>query len=314
MLYRDGVRLEREDLQDHIQILQERFPTYFRKENPLPIKLDFIKSAKFYVEVFRPGGEVSAGRILKSPQKRKIKSYGFEMNEGFKTEIRYSDKAPSNRGGDVKWSNTFIDIESDTLLRPVVDLEKLIFLWFYSDNFVNNDCENKKKDAKFEFIIPEVQVESKYDNIKYRRRLEDEILIEDTRISYDSLKSIAKLMNISLRGEEKVDRVTFFDNLVNNPSRVKNYDAIKGNQAPEKGTTVDEVVSLTNVKNLVANLVDGLRLFEDESVNKWRIKGPGKAKYLCDVDGDSEEAKMFNLVEYVSNNPEAFEIVKGLVK
>jgi hypothetical protein len=121
-------------------------------------------------------------------------------------------------------------------------------------------------------------------------------------------------MNIELRGEEKVDRVTFFDVIVNNPSMVKNYDAIKGNQAPEKGTTVDEVVSLTNVKNLVANLVDGLRLFEDESVNKWRIKGPGKAKYLCDVEGDSEEAKMFNLVEYVSNNPEAFETVKGLVK
>jgi hypothetical protein len=314
MLYRDGIRLEREDLQEHIEILQQKFPTFFRKESPLPIKIDYIKSAKFYIDLFRPGGETSAGRVLKSPQPKKIKSYGFDVDDGFKTEVRYSEKAPSTKGGDIKWVNSLIEISSETILRPSVDLEKLIFLWFYSDNFVNNYCENKRKDAKFEFIIPEVQVESKYDNIKYRRRLEDEILIEDTRISYDSLKSIAKLMNISLRGEEKVDRITFFDNLVNNPSRVKNYDAIKGNQVPEKGTTVDEVVSLTNVKNLVASLVDGLKLFEDESVNKWRIKGPGKAKYLCDVDGDSEEAKMFNLVEYVSNNPEAFEIVKGLVK
>jgi hypothetical protein len=314
MLYRDGARLDREDLQEYIEILQERFPTFFRKENPLPIKIDFIQSAKFYVDVFRPGGDVSAGKRLRSPQPKPISLVGYENNNGFRTEVRYSEKAPIIRNGDAKWSGSTMSIGSDTILRPGVDLEKLIYLWFYSGHFVNNDCPNKVGNAKFEFIIPEAQVESKYDNIKYRRRLEDEILIEDTRISYDSLKSIAKLMNISLRGEEKVDRVTFFDSIVNSPAKVKNYDAIKGNQVPEKGTTVDEVVSLTNVKNLVASLVDGLKLFEDESVNKWRIKGPGKAKYLCDVDGDSEEAKMFNLVEYVSNNPEAFEIVKGLVK
>jgi hypothetical protein len=314
MLYRDGIRLEREELQEHVEILQERFPTFFRKENPLPIRIDYIKSAKFYVDLFRPGGDISAGRVLKSPQPIPIKMVGYDMENGFKTEVRFSDKSPTIKGNSPDWDNFKLKIGSDTVLSPKVDLEKLIFLWFYCPHFVNNDCQNKSANARFEFIIPEVQVESKYDNIKYRRRLEDEILIEDTRISYDSLKSIAKLMNISLRGEEKVDRVTFFDSIVNNPAKVKNYDAIKGNQVPEKGTTVDEVVSLTNVKNLVANLVDGLKLFEDESVNKWRIKGPGKAKYLCDVDGDSEEAKMFNLVEYVSNNPEAFEIVKGLVK
>jgi hypothetical protein len=314
MLYRDGVRLEREDLQDHIEILQERFPTYFRKENPLPIRIDYIKSAKFYVDLFRPGGDVSAGRSLRSPQPLNVFSVGYDNDNGFKVEVRYSESAPVIKNGEPTWRQRKISLHSDLILKPTVDLEKLIFLWFYCDHFTNNECPNKRPTAKFEFIIPEVQVESKYDNIKYRRRLEDEILIEDTRISYDSLKSIAKLMNVTLRGEEKVDRVTFFDSIVNSSARVKTYDAIKGNQVPEKGTTVDEVVSLTNVKNLVANLVDGLRLFEDESVNKWRIKGPGKAKYLCDVDGDSEEAKMFNLVEYVSNNPEAFEIVKGLVK
>jgi hypothetical protein len=314
MIYREGERLQREDLQDHIEILKQKFPTFFRKDNPLPIQIDFIESAKFYIEGFRPGGDVSIGRILKRPQPTSISSIGYEDNNGFLSEIIYTEKSPVFKNGDVKFENTKILLSENTVIRPGVDLEKLIFLWFYCNHFTNNDCRKKRGNARFEFIIPEVQVESKYDNIKYRRRLEDEILIEDTRISYDSMKSIAKLMNIPLRGEEKVDRVTFFDVIVNNPSMVKNYDAIKGNQVPEKGTTVDEVVSLTNVKNLVANLVDGLKLFEDESVNKWRIKGPGKAKYLCDVEGDSEEAKMFNLVEYVSNNPEAFETVKGLVK
>jgi hypothetical protein len=314
MLYKDGMRLEREDLQDHIEILQQKFPTFFRKENPLPIKIDFVQSAKFYVELFRPGGDISAGKILKSPQPRQIKSYGFEIDGGFKTEIRYSEKSPSMKGGDIQWTNPLIEIGSDTYLNPGTDLEKLIFLWFYSNNFVNNDCEIKKNDAKFEFIIPEVQVESKYNNIKARRRLEDEILIEETRMSYDMVKSVSKLMGLSLRGEEKSDRITLFDSVLNSPSLLKNYDAIKGNMVVDKPSTVDAVVGLTQIKNLVASAVENLKLFEDESVNKWRIKSPGKAKYLCDIDGDTDEAKLFNLVEFVSNNPEAFETVKGLIK
>lgn len=314
MIYREGTRLDREDLQEHIEILQEKFPTYFRKENPLPIKIDFIKSAKFYIDLFRPGGDVSAGRVLKSPQPRKIKSYGFEIDGGFKTEVRYSDKAPTVRNGDVKWGNSLIEVGSNTVLQPIVDLEKLIFLWFYSDNFVNNDALNKKGDARFEFIIPEKEVESKYDNIKARRRLEDEILIEETRISYDLVKEIASKMNISLRGEEKVDRVSLFDRLVSSPSNVKAYDSLKGQYKPEASSTVEAVVGLTQIKNLVASAVENLKLFEDESVNKWRIKAPGKPKYLCDIEGESNEEKLFNLVEFVSNDSEALKTVQGLLK
>lgn len=314
MIYRDGVRLEREDLQEHIEILQQKFPTFFRKENPLPIKIDYIKSSKFYVELFRPGGDVSAGKVLKSPQPRPVKSIGYEIDGGFKVEVRYSDKMPTFRNGEPVWSSSRISIGSDTILKPGADLEKLIFLWFYCDHFTNNDCETKRTDAKFEFIIPEVQVESKYSSIKARRRLEDEILIEETRMSYDMVKSVAKLMGLNLRGEEKTDRVTLFDTVVNSPSRLKSYDAIKGNMVIDKPSTVDAVVGLTQIKNLVANAVENLKLFEDESVNKWRIKAPGKAKYLCDIEGDNDETKLFNLVEFVSNNPEAFETVKGLIK
>jgi hypothetical protein len=314
MIYRDGMRLEREDLQEHIEILQEKFPTFFRKENPLPIKIDFIQSSKFYVDVYRPGGDVSAGRRLRSPQPKPISATGYEMIDGFRTEIRFSDKAPVVKNGDVKWSSSYLFVGSDTLLRPMVDLEKLIFFWFYSGNFVNNDCLNKNSKAKFEFIIPAAQVESKYDNIKSRRRLEDEILIEETRISYDLVKEISSKMNITLRGEERVDRVALFDRLTGSPSSVKTYDSLKAQYKPEASSTVEAVVGLTQIKNLVASAVENLKLFEDESVNKWRIKAPGKPKYLCDIEGESNEEKLFNLVEFVSNDSEALKTVQGLLK
>ena len=314
MIYRDGMRLEREDLQEQIEILKTKFPTFFRSENPLPVTIDYLPSQKFYVDLYRPGGETSAGRVLKAPQPSNVFSIGYEIQDGFRTEVRYSQTPPILRGNDLSWKSSKISLFSGMNLNPIVDLEKLIFLWFYSDHFANNDCKNKRKNARFEFIIPEVQVESKYTNIKARRRLEDEILIEESRMSYDMVKSIAKLMSLTLRGEEKSDRITLFDTVVNSPSKLKNYDAIKGNMVIDKPSTVDAVVGLTQIKNLVANAVENLKLFEDESVNKWRIKAPGKAKYLCDIEGDNDETKLFNLVEFVSNNPEAFETVKGLIK
>jgi hypothetical protein len=314
MIYRDGMRLEREDLQEHIEILQEKFPTYFRKENPLPIKIEYVKSAKFYVDLFRPGGEVSAGRVLKSPQPFPISTISYELNGGFKTEVRYAEKSPVIRSGEPVFENLKLKIGSDTILRPVVDIEKLIFLWFYSPYFSNNDYEFKRKDAKFEFIIPEQQIESKYDNIKARRRMEDEILIEESRVSYELIQSFAKHINLNIRGEEKVDRIAIFDYLMASPMNLKNFDAFKQKFAPEPSSTVEAVVGLTQIKNLVASAVENLKLFEDESVNKWRIKAPGKPKYLCDIEGESNEEKLFNLVEFVSNDSEALKTVQGLLK
>ena len=314
MIYREGTRLDREDLREHIEILQEKFPTYFRKENPLPVKIDFIQSAKFYVDAFRPGGDISAGRVLKRPQPIGIKPVGYENDGGFLSEIRYTESAPIVSGGELKWNNSTMRLSEKTILQPVVDLEKLIFLWFYCDHFTNNDCIKKRGSAQFEFIIPEQQVESKYDNIKARRRLEDEILIEETRISYDLVKEIASKMNIPLRGEEKVDRVSLYDGIAYSSDRIKLYDSLKAQYKPEASSTVEAVVGLTQIKNLVASAVENLKLFEDESVNKWRIKAPGKPKYLCDIEGESNEEKLFNLVEFVSNDSEALKTVQGLLK
>jgi hypothetical protein len=313
MIYREGERLTREDLSEHIAILKQVFPTYFRQENPLPIKIDFIKSAKFSVDLYRPGGEIPAGKKLKSPQPRSITSKGYENVNGFRSEVRYTETAPVFNGNSVNWGKIKVTLGEDTVLRPIVDLEKLIFLWFYCDHFTNNECLNKRKDASFEFIIPEKQIESKYDNITFRRNLEDEILIEDTRMSYEAIKSIANSFGLNLRGEEKVDRVHLFDIIMGSNSSYQKYVNAKSSIVLEKKSTVSEVVELTQVKNIVANLVDSLKIFDDEK-GAWRIKGPGKPKFLCDIEGETPEEKLFNLVEFVSSNQEVLQSVKSLVK
>ena len=313
MIYREGVRLEKADLLDKIEVLKEVFPTYFRKENPLPVVIDYIQSAKFQVSAFTPGGDNLVGTMWKAPQPMGVSNVGYEEEDGFRSEIRYTDKAPIFSGSSVDWPKVQMDLSSKMKLMPSVDLEKLIFLYFYCDHFVNNDCANKRKSARFEFIIPEKQVDSKYDDIASRRKLEDEILIEETRMSYEMVSSIMKNMGLNARGEEKVDRVRLFDIVSSSKSMHSKYSLLKGKIVPEKKSTVNEVVELTQVKNIVANLVDNLKIFDDEK-GAWRIKGPGKPKFLCDIEGETPEEKLFNLVEFVSNNPEVLQHIKGLVK
>jgi len=313
MLYKEGERLDREDLKGHIEILKGIFPTYFRKENPLPIKLDYIQDRKYHVDSFRPGGDVFIGSNLRSPNPIGIRMVGYEDVDGFRSEIRYVDKAPVFNGSSISWPDYKFRIGTGTDLKPVVDLEKLIFLWFYSPVFINNDCANKSTSAPFEFIIPEKKIESKYDNITFRRKLEDEILIEGTRMSYDAIQSIAKSFELGLRGEEKVDRVHLFDFVISSNDSYRKYNEAKSSIVLEKKSTVSEVVELTQVKNIVANLVDSLKIFDDEK-GAWRIKGPGKPKFLCDIEGETPEEKLFNLVEFVSSNQEVLQSVKSLVK
>jgi hypothetical protein len=313
MIYREGVRLEKSDLLDKVEILKEVFPTYFRKENPLPIVIDYIQSAKFQVTAFTPGGDNVVGTIWKSPQPMGISNIGYEEEDGFRSEIRYTDRSPIITGSGLDWPRFQMDLSSKMKLEPGVDLEKLIFLYFYCSHFTNNQCPNKRKSARFEFIIPEKQIESKYDNIAARRKLEDEILIEETRMSYEMVKSIMNTIGLNIRGEEKVDRVQLFDVVLSSKSMYSKYITLKGNIIPEKKSTVSEVVELTQVKNIVANLVDNLKIFDDEK-GAWRIKGPGKPKFLCDIEGETPEEKLFNLVEFVSSNQEVLQSVKSLVK
>lgn len=313
MIYKEGYRLQKEDLLDKIEILKDVFPTFFRKENPLPIVIDYIQSAKFQVSAFTPGGDNLVGTIWKAPQPMGVSNVGYDEEDGFRSEIRYTEQAPVNSGSGFNWPRVQMDLSSKMKLIPGTDLEKLIFLYFYCDHFTNNECSNKRKSARFEFIIPEKQVDSKYDNIASRRKLEDEILIEETRMSYEMVKSIMNTIGLNVRGEEKVDRVQLFDVVLSSKSMHSKYISLKGTITPEKKSTVSEVVELTQVKNIVANLVDSLKIFDDEK-GAWRIKGPGKPKFLCDIEGETPEEKLFNLVDFVSSNQEVLQSVKSLVK
>lgn len=324
MLYREGKRLTKEDLQDHIEILKQTFPSFFRKQGALPIYYNYAKHRMRVVDLFTPGGDVKVGNRVIPPTPKGIKSIGHDMEDGFNVEVIFSKSAPNYSNGDYKFSNLNFQLAHSSKLEPSTDLELLIFLWFYCPEFNNNDCAYKKDNADFTFIIPADDVESKWDNISARRKFEDEILIEGSRISFEMLKAVMTKMNIPVRDEEKVDRITLFDLVSGSKASQEKYYSIKRSIAPEPevvtykpkveeaAKTVEAVVETTSLKNRVVALIESTKIYNDGT--DWKIKTGGKPKAICKVAGTGEDEEIFNLIEFVTSSLEAQEAIEKYSK
>lgn len=318
MLYREGKRLTKEDLQGHVEILKHKFPSFFRKENPLPIMFNYAKHRMRNVDLFKPGGDARVGMRSIPPVPKGIKSIGYDVEDGFKVEVVYSKTAPTFSGGDFRFNNLNLKLAHNTKLAPKTDLELLIFLWFYCPEFSNNDCSYKRDNADFSFVIPEVEVISKWDNIASRRKIEDEILIEGTRVSYEVVKNIMPKLGLDVRNEEKVDRIRLFDNVSSSQRAYAKYVELKSNLAPvekpkfTEAPTVERVVETTSLKNKISSLIDETKIYSDGA--DWKIKTGGKPKSICKIEGSSEDEEIFNLIEKVSQDTELQSIIEKYSK
>lgn len=325
MLYREGKRLAKEDLQDHIEILKQQFPSFFRKQGALPIYYNYAKHRMRVVDLFTPGGDTKVGNRVIPPTPKGIKSIGHDMEDGFNVEVIFSRSAPNYSNGDYKFNSLNFQLAHNSKLEPSTDLELLIFLWFYCPDFNNNDCAYKKSNADFTFVIPSDDVESKWDNISARRKFEDELLIEGTRISFDILKAVMTKMGIPVRNEEKVDRITLFDLVSGSKSSQEKYYTIKRAITPEVEVvsykpkveeaapkTIEAVVETTSLKNRVVALIEATKIYNDGT--DWKIKTGGKPKSICKVVGTGEDEEIFNLIEFVTSNLDAQEAIEKYSK
>lgn len=318
MLYREGKRLTKEDLQGHVEILKHKFPSFFRKENALPIMFNYAKHRMRNVDLFKPGGDARVGMRSIPPVPKGIKSIGYDVEDGFKVEVVYSKTAPTFSGGDFRFNNLNLKLAHNTKLNPKTDLELLVFLWFYCPEFSNNDCSYKKGNADFSFVIPEVEVISKWDNIASRRKIEDEILIEGTRVSYDLVKHVMPKLGLDVRNEEKVDRIRLFDNISSSQRAYAKYVEVKSSLAPVQKPvftevpTVERVVETTSLKNRITSLIDETKIYSDGA--DWKIKTGGKPKSICKIEGSSEDEEIFNLIEKVSQDAELQSIIEKYSK
>ena len=325
MLYREGKRLTKEDLQGHIEILKQTFPSFFRKQGALPIYYNYAKHRMRVVDLFTPGGDMKVGNRVIPPTPKGIKSIGHDMEDGFNVEVIFSKSAPNYSNGDYKFNNLNFQLAHNSKLEPSTDLELLIFLWFYCPEFNNNDCTYKKDNADFTFVIPADDVESKWDKIAARRKFEDELLIESTRVSFDVVKAIMSKMNIPVRDEEKVDRITLFDVVSGSKATQEKYYSAKRSIAPEVEVvtykpkvveavpkTVEAVVETTSLKNRVVALIEATKIYNDGT--DWKIKTGGKPKAICKVAGTGEDEEVFNLIEFVTSDLAAQEAIEKYSK
>jgi hypothetical protein len=131
-------------------------------------------------------------------------------------------------------------------------------------------------------------------------------------------------MNVPIRNEEKVDRITLFDLVSGSKTSQEKYYSIKRSITPEveevsykpkvseAATTVEAVVETTSLKNRIVALIEATKIYNDGA--DWKIKTGGKPKAICKVAGTGENEEIFNLIEFVTNDLAAQDAIEKYSK
>jgi hypothetical protein len=221
MLYKDGVKIT--EFKPYTAVLEELFPNYFDKKNPQGIMIHYASEEKVLVRKRMQGAKESQQK-LNTPSPTSLKSVATVVNEdGVSIQIAYTPVAPikDNKADRLIYNKASITLEEGLVLHPVVDLEKLIFLYFYSNSFKNGHGETGI--GRFEFDMPDREAIKLI--AKGKRKNEYEGLIFHGGLTKAQVEEAMKILNIPIDARsEELNRVRLFNNVC--PSNTFNEDSV----------------------------------------------------------------------------------------
>jgi hypothetical protein len=300
MLYKNKERVT--DFKKYVEELKVVFPSFFSSSNPKGIQIRYVESSKQRVKK-RVGNNSKANTLtaLSSPLPTSFKAISYVVNEnGLREEIVFSKVAPefNPQKQALIFKKAELILSDETYLRPVQDLEQLIYLYFYSGFLVNG--KNANPAARLEFVVPEITAAKRVnDPIKRQINvLESEILFGEVGI--DVITNVLKVLGIPTDEEESVLRTRLFDHIVPNSTAFNDaalaqYQSLKGNSSGAASKAeVSEYVHLALVEGAVVDTENG-----------WCFVGKNgtTGQPFAEIVGVTKDEKVDNLVEAFVADP-----------
>lgn len=297
-----------EEIKAFKEILKKELPMSFDSETPVPVV--FRTSPKYTVKFPRfiahrqDDGQV--GQVSAGPPSMTIPYLEKTNENGFSVEWRITGRAPKVTDKGVVWDKegSRYRFSGTASFDPVNDLEIIIFLYFFSTEVVNNYREGNvaNQNGRFEIVKADVAASIDFDKLKKDSRINQLIVDDSTRLSYEELKKGAAIMRIAFTGIEKADRVIMFNEL-QNPKVFEQFTRILDDIREKKKNPFD--LSEINEKVKAAEAKGVLR----EVDGNWAItstEGDVKA-IVIKAEGQNKKAKLFNLVEHLKTDVGAVE-------
>lgn len=309
MIFIDNKR--QTDFTDEIKQLAVIFPNSFGSSaNNPPTPIEIKRDMAIRVSRFRPQvTDQPIGSVVKNGEPVQVATKGYFLKNGVRHEWRYSESFPTvNVKGEYEFEGRLLQLNSGMVFDPERDLEKIIFLWFYSSNFKNN--ANPKRGGMFSFVIPVVEARNRVSAMKYRNKVENEIINEDARMPRKKVETIMSALGLQVTGVEEQDRLTLVDQILASPDFADRYERQKLNvEAMSAGSSNTEPVD--NKLKVIKKLKSQQLLVEQSEHWVLLNENGGVVMTVTDVLGTKAPEKEMNLVTFLSASPKEWEAVEA---
>jgi len=304
-------RLTPAQIAEYREKLKEVFPRSFRDNNPEPVRLHYSKQYMRKVTRFDNKFNVNpTGReIRKMPALTVLKTVERVNEGGFSRTYMYSE-APLviKDNGEVQGGRGISIRPPGINLDPVMALEKIIFLYFFSSQ-VGDSGRGENRNAYTRFARPDIAAKENIAKITLNVDIHNTFLNEQTRISYDDLRKISSAMQIALNSDENEDRLTM-------------YSRCQDATVWERFKRVSqEVISQKNTSDL-SEINEKVKKAKSKEINvvrkkdgKWILTTTGgeHVRDIVEVNGSNANDQHLNLVDYLKGDPDTVQKMNELV-
>jgi hypothetical protein len=308
MIFIDGER--QTDFRKEREILKGVFPNSFDVANPAPIVVHRKKGSYETATLYKPAvTDVPMGQRVVMPPPTVFSVTGrMRMEDNIMHQWNYSELFPQSNDGAPVFKQKGVHVHHGMTIDPDRDFEKLVYLWFYSKGFTNNYRGNNF--AFYEFVIPAQQAKIRIESVKVLHKYMSELLVEDTRMSYDKMKSIMTMLNIKGNGVEEEERTQLYDMIIANKGQfASRYDQAKENAEAMESKTGE---SASSVSVLIKQLIKDLVLVEKDGMWVVNNKEGAEKRIITQVKGSKKADKENNLIKYMAVSPEDLEYLETL--
>lgn len=295
-------------------ILKEELPMSFASENPVPVVMTMsprymVKFPRFVANKVDDG---QVGQVTAGPPSATIPYLEKTVEDGFSVEWRITGRAPKVTEKGIIWDRegSRYRFAKTKAFDPQNDLELIIFLYFFSREVVNNYRKDnvENQNGRFQILKADVAAAIEFEKLKKDSRINQLIVDDATRMSYDELKKAAAIMRIAFSGIEKGDRVIMFNEL-QKPKVFEQFIRILDDVREKKKNPHD----LSQINEKVKAAVDKKVIREIDGV--WHItstEGDIQA-VIVKAEGLKPKDKMFALLEHLKTDVSALEKINEVM-
>ena len=286
--------------------LEKVFPNY----RTHGVRINVARSVAKYAPVFRPHETQQAVRTVRiqTPPSLTSPKVSFTDKEGVRREVIYTTTAPTtDKQGNKQFSLRRFKLEDGMVISGDTDLEKLIYLYFYSTEFTNG--KQQREGGRYEFDIPSIKAKAKASDIQMKAAYATEIISENTRRDYKWVLSMFNALSLTSNGVEEDDRLMLYD-------MAADTNAIKFRERYENAKANIEALSKRDGSNKIDELNYLVKDLQKAGILKekdgwWITSVANKDRTLVKVSGEKAAEKKTALVDWLISQPNEEETLKS---